>query len=452
MQWTEIVTTVVGGLAVAFLSWLVSRAWARRRVPVGINRHVTRSGYLRGVLRASLDERVDSLDLMWPNLKPARGDERLTRLQQAWADINSRGGTRVLIHNNGESLTAGAELLALGIEVRVAEPGKPEDVSYHHFAPADQFGVVINYRDRRGDRPSWLPGQTPAKVFRTHFDTEWEDAKTLESVLADEVLRGLRPSEGRGAIRARMRELAVRYRLGDKAERAVLTHIAFRHDAPVVFITGLPGAGKSRVRALLAERLSGLRFQVDEQSDYLYAFFDLLHKVMLMGGRGAGFTPHPGGAFQVDDERSLEPALEELVRRVCEHRGGSAVVLVEFARSDLAAALAKFGADVLANAHVVHVTADPMTRADRLSKRAEPPQLRISGREIVLRPSDNHSLPSAAASTLYSVDGLATLRKLPGLKGRVHEIDNDFDDPRGEQLNARIEGFIDHVVRPYRVA
>ncbi|GAA3041312.1 hypothetical protein Aglo01_30060 [Actinokineospora globicatena] len=128
MQWTEIIGSVIGGLVVALLSWFAARAWARRRtVPLGLNQYVPRRRYLSEVRRAAQCEDVHRLDAMLPNLRPAHGSETLRDLQNGWAAINERGRVRVVVQSSQDSLVAGAELLARGIEVRGADADRPED-------------------------------------------------------------------------------------------------------------------------------------------------------------------------------------------------------------------------------------------------------------------------------------------------------------------------------------
>ncbi|TDV41503.1 hypothetical protein [Actinophytocola oryzae] len=452
MNLAQLVLSVTSGVTVAVLVAFGRFMWARKRVPVGPSRHVNRRTYLRAIHRASTDEKVRHLCALVPNLTPAHDRDQLTRLQHAWQAIDGRGSVQILTREDQDCLIAGAELLGLGIEVRVNRTLNTDDLSLHIFS-GDSHLVVINHRDGSHDRPGQLVGLSPAQVFQSHFDNVWHTAAPLESVLAEEVLATLRPGDDAEAIAAQMRTVRTKYRLGAMAEEAVLRHVAFRHSAPVIFVTGLPGAGKSMVRRHLASKLTELRFQVDQLNDYLYAFRDFLHHAIDLGdGRGDGFTAHAGGAFQVRDEHDLEPALQALSRKVSAGRGRTPLSLVEFARSDLVAALQVFGDEVLSSAHVIHVHASEAARVLRLANRAQPPRVAINGQDVVIQPSDDHQLPSSAARSLYASDSFTQLRGLKEFAGRVHQIDNDTDDPGFARLDKALDTIIADIIRPYRPA
>ncbi|MET0136530.1 MAG: hypothetical protein ABW215_23325 [Kibdelosporangium sp.] len=451
MPWLQLVVSIISGVTVALLVAAGRSAWARRRVPVGPSRHVARRTYLRAILRASKDDQVQRLCALVPNLIPATGTE-LTQIQDAWQAINTRGNVRIVTRESVDPLTAGAELLSRGIEVRVGRTLNTDDLSFHTFS-GDTYSVVVNHRDGRHDRPSQLVGQSPVEVFQSHFDQVWESASPLESVLAEQVLGMLRPGDGPARIARQMQAVRAKYRLSPTAEESVLRHVAFRHWAPVVFVTGLPGAGKSVVRRHLAEKLVDLRFQVDQLTDYVYAFRDFLHHAInLDDGRGAGFTAHTGGAFHVRDERDLEPALQSLSRTVSRHRERTPLTLVEFARSDLVAALRVFGEEVLSSAHVIHVEASDAARTMRLTKRAQPPRVAIRGQGILVQPSDDHQLPTTAARSLYASEDFTRLRDLKEFEGRVHQIDNEADDAQFARIDEKLDAFIEDIIRPYKSA
>jgi dephospho-CoA kinase len=230
----------------------------------------------------------------------------------------------------------------------------------------------------------------------------------------------------------------------------VLRHLAFRHCAPVIFITGLPGAGKSLVRRRLAKKLSELRFQVDEHSDYVYAFEDFLYSLMRLGdGRGTGFFAEPSGAFRVECEENLQPALHALGKRVWQNRLCTSLTLVEFARSDIVSALQVFGDEVLSASQVIHVQAADAVRAARLSARGQPPRIQVINQSIQLIVSDDHRLPSMAAKALYVSDNIARLKAQKILDGRIHTIVND-NDVNCTHIDKGIDNFIENVVRPHK--
>ena len=62
-----------------------------------------------------------------------------------------------------------------------------------------------------------------------------------------------------------------------ECSEVVRLHLAFRCSSAVVFVVGLPGSGKSRVRKMLANRLIELGVQVNELTDYVYAYRDFVH-------------------------------------------------------------------------------------------------------------------------------------------------------------------------------
>ncbi|MER6664980.1 hypothetical protein ABT256_10545 [Amycolatopsis japonica] len=313
----------------------------------------------------------------------------LVEIQESWAQINGRRGVRVITRTEPASLTAGAELLAAGIEVRVSRALTADHLSYHLFSGSEHH-TVLNRRNGGKDRPERLDEISAAKVFRSHFDETWSESEPIESFLAGQLLAG--PDSG---LADRIREQRAAYQLPAKAEDAILRHLAFRHRAPVVFVTGLPGAGKSLVRRALAEELRRWRMQVDELNDYVYAFEEFLHALMLLGdGRGAGFSAQQGGAFQVEREDDLRPALHTLGHRVWENRRSNPITIVEFARADTIGALQVFGDKVLAASQIIHVRASDTKRSARLARRGEPPKISVTGQSISLEVSDEHRLPA----------------------------------------------------------
>ena len=449
MKWDQLLIPIASGIAVAAILAAARSLWRHKRMPTGMSRRVTRRNYLLKILAMSRDERVERLDAMVPNLIPGCGSPVVRDIQLAWAQINQRRGVRVLTREDQQSLTAGAELLSQGIEVRVARELNTGHISYHVFE-GDVPYVVLNQRGAVHDRPEKLEGASLSKVFRSNFERSGTSSVPLESLLAEQILGGLHPTNGGCNLVERVRETRAKYRLDARAEDAVLLHLAFRHSAPVVFVTGLPGAGKSLVRRRLTKKLSGLRFQVDEQCDYVYAFVDFLHSLMQLGdGRGMGFSAEAGGAFCVDHEERLQSALHALGNRVWQNRRGLPLTLVEFARSDVVAALRVFGDEVLQAAQVIHVRAPDAVRAARLATRGQPPQIHVADQSIRLLVSDEHRLPSGAADALYARDNVSMLLEQKNLAGRVHLIDNggeaDYD-----RIEAELDRFVSEVARPYR--
>ncbi|MFD1151366.1 hypothetical protein [Saccharothrix hoggarensis] len=450
MQWGQLAVSIASGVSVAGIVAAGRTLWTRRKVPRALSRKVSRRSYLSTVLRISQRPDVRRLDAFVPNLQSAGRTAVLHDIQSAWQRINTGLGVRIVTRESQECLKAGAELLSKGFDVKVANALNSDDLSYHVFTGGTHH-TVLNHRDGDRDRPNRLDGMSPAKVFLTHFEEVWAKSLPIESVLADQLLGAVRRHEDRAEIADRLRDLRVKYGLNPVAEEAVLRHTAFRHSAQVVFITGLPGAGKSLVRRRLAEKLTALRLHVDELTDYIYAFHDFMHRVMLLDGdRGHGFSADAGGAFRVSREENLGPALAALAQRVAQNRGETAVTLVEFARSDVVKALDVFGEAVLSSARVIHVRASTDVRSARLVSRAQAPRIQVAEPNITVTVSDDHRLPSIVANSLYVSDGFDRLRVYDRVAGRVHAIDNEVDDPSHTRLDEELTGFIEDIVRPYR--
>ncbi|CAL9346358.1 hypothetical protein SUDANB95_00373 [Actinosynnema sp. ALI-1.44] len=450
MPWSQLAASIASGVSVAAIVAVVRAAANRRKVPNALSRRVSRRHYLTAVLRLSRHEDVHRLDAFVPHLQPAGDNATLTEIQAAWQRINDKHGVRLVTRESQECLTAAAELLSRGIDVRVAPELNTHELSYHVFSGSIHH-TVLNHRDGSRDRPNRLEGISPAKVFQSHFEHVWDHSLPLEAVLAEQLLTGMRRRGDHAEITQQLLDLRAKYALGPAAEEAIVRHIAFRDVAPVVFVTGLPGAGKSAVRRRLAHKLTTLRFQVDELSDYIYAFHDFMHNVLkLDDDRGRGFVADGAGAFRVDSEENLRPALSALAQRVGQNHAKPSITLVEFARTDVAKALSAFGDAVLSSCQVIHVRASTQVRSTRLAARAQPPRVQITGPGITVTVSDDHRLPSLAAKSLYRADDYRRLRSHDSISGRVHAIDNDLDDPTWVAIDKELDNFIEGIIRPYR--
>lgn len=448
MNWSQLLAPVLSGVTVALIVAAVRSLWRRTRLPTGLSQRMTRRNYLAEMLSIAESDQVDRLDALVPNLLPANGSAVLAKIQASWSQINGRRGVRVITRPESTSLTGGAELLGAGLDVRVSRTLSSDHLSYHVFSGAEHH-TVLNRRTGGKDRPERLDEISAAKVFRSHFDEIWGKSEPIESVLVEQLLAGSDSGDAFPQLADRIRELRTTYQLSAEAEDAVLRHLAFRHRAPVIFVTGLPGAGKSLVRRAVAAELRRWRLQVDELSDYVYAFEDFLHALMLLGdGRGAGYSAQLGGAFQVEREEDLRPALHTLGHRVWENRRSSPITLVEFARADTMGALKEFGEEVLASSQIIHVRASDAVRATRLARRGEPPRISVTGQSINLAVSDEHRLPSNAADQLYARDDFALLKAQKSVAGRVHFIDNDLEGQA--HIDEQLTTFFEAVVRPYR--
>jgi len=422
-------------------------------VPTALARSVRRTSYLGVVLAESVRAGTTRLDVLAPRLAPARVAPLVRRIQDSWAAVVRRGVVRVVTLDSEECIEAGAELSAAGVEVRIArrELGS-ESLSYHLFG-AGQSGTstaIVNHHQDGLDRPGLVQGVVPVQPYRTHFSAMWHASSPLESVLAEKIIQRAGAVTDPRPVLRELKEISARLHLDPRCVDKLLPHLAFRHGCRVVLVVGLPGSGKSYVRRCLAAKLSALSIKSRGLTDYVFAYRDFLHEVTMLGpGPAAGFVPHAGGGFTAPDEAALAPALRALVQAARDSMDENEVTLVEFARADLIRALREFES-LRAGAQVIHVMASETLRADRLSRRAEPPESILNDESITLRLSDNHALPSTAARTLYHSDGIAQLRMSRQWGRRIFEIDNDLDDG-GARVDVALEEFVETVLRPYRV-
>jgi hypothetical protein len=448
MTWLlGLVATIIGGVTVATLIALAK--WTgRRRVPTALAQKVRRKTYMGAVLAESLQAGIVALDVLAPRLTPAVANPMLPDIQTAWKRINDRGQARVLTLETRDCLEGGLELLKDGIEVRVARRDLDSDsLSYHLFGtPRSTVTAIVNHHRDSTDQPVRLNGIGPTQVFSKHFETLWTVAAPLEAVIAEKVIEKARECRTPTAIWQALKETGLN--LAPCLER-VLWHLAFRNSCSVVFVLGLPGSGKSMARRILAERLETQRIQSRELTDYPYAFRDFLRgQIQLEPPRTGGFEPYPGGAFVVRDEAALRPALQALDAAVRDSVKESEVTIAEFARSADMAALDQFD-DIRSQCWVLYIQAPAQLRSARLSKRIEPPELSVKGRSVIVTPSDNHRLPSAAERSLYLSDDIEQLERSPRWRDRMLRIDNDLDDG-GAKIKAAIDDLMSKVVDPYR--
>ena len=444
------ILSVASGITVAAAVAAARQLWKRTRVPTALSRSVARRSYVSTIRELSDRTDVHSLDAFTPALTPARRQQAIGGLQESWSRIQKNGAVRVVTGTSQSSLTTAGELATLGIEVRILSGPDTEELSYHLFRGDRVSELVVNYRSGDKNYPVRLRGISPLKVFQTDFESTWAGSLPFESVMAQRILSQKNTRTSIEEIRQNIAENREQYHLSADAEEAILLHVAFRRSAPVIFVVGLPGAGKSLVRTRLAAKLAAVRLQVEEVSDYVYAFRDFVHGALLLdSSRGSGFTAEPGGAFQVDNEQSLRPALQALAQRVWDNRRATKITLVEFARSDTLSALREFGEDILRQSQILHVKAQEGTRDARIRARAQPPTIEISQLDITISVSDNHRLPSAAAHNVYDHDDLDKLINERSLQDSVFTIDNDTADSTFEIIDDALEKFISKVVKPY---
>jgi hypothetical protein len=451
MQWAQLVASVAGGVAVAAIVSAARAAWSRRRMPRALSQVVKRRQYLSEVHAIAREADVRRLDALVPNLMPAT-TPRLTSIQESWQEINKRERTRVVTREEEQCLIAATELLSRGIETRVWRKNISNDLSFHLFR-GTLHRTVLNLSEKGKDHPSRLCGQSVAAIFQAEFDRVWGEAVPVEAVLAEYVVNELRRDGGSSRLATHLHDLRDKYSLDATALEAVLRHVAFRHSAPVIFITGLPGSGKSTVRRLLSRKLEALRLQVTEETDYNYAFHDFLHGVMMLDGeRGKGFSASQGGAFRVDSEDLLKPALNDMALRISGRREQASIALVEFARSDIGPALKAFGREITSSAQLIYVQTSSDVRAERLCTRSQPPRISMTANDIRITLSDDHRLPLAVAESLYLADDFARVQASSDVGDRWHVLDNDLDDHAHARIEEKLNGFIEDIIRPYRTA
>jgi hypothetical protein len=448
----DVVTTVVSGVLVAMILALVRLTWSRSRVPTALSRVVRRKTYLGAVLSESKNDQVVALDVLAPRLAPATDSPRIANIQAAWKQINTRGQVRVLTLDAQECIEGGAELLADGLAVRVArrELGY-ESLSYHLFdrSPGPNPTAIVNHHLGTTDRPVRLSGVAPTEVLRDHFNRVWQAASPLEAVIAEKVSQLAGGSNEPAAILRALGQARSRLNINSYCVDRLLPHLAFRTTCPVIFVVGLPGAGKSHVRRSLMRQLSATTIKSCELTDYPFAYRDYLHGlIQLEPHRGAGFEPYLGGAFAVKDESALLPALRALAQAIRDSVSDFEVTLAEFARANLISSLGEFD-ELRFRCRLIYVHAPTPLREERLKRRAEPPESRITGDEVAIRLSDNHLLPLAAERSLYAVDDIDHLMDSPFWRERVYRIENDVDDGGGN-IEARLAEFVADVIDRYR--
>lgn len=450
MSWTaELLISVTAGVSVAAIVTAARAVWIRRRVPIALSQAVIRRHYVEQILALSTAETVTSLDALSPRFTPRGEDSQISSLQDAWAAINRRGRVRVVIGNADEAITGGAELVSKGIEVRISPSFSSENLSYHVFGGDKIASTVVNQQVHDKVQPALLDGVGPFDVFRHHFVTVWNTSTPLESVIAEQAILRAGSDADASIVCQALRDRSLLYRLDDKVRAAVAQHSAFRHSSSIIFIVGLPGSGKSFTRRRLAERLGALRIRTQELTDYVFAYRDFIHgSIKLAPPRGMGFEPDLAGAFKVSEENHLRPALSSLASRVLSSVGSQEVTLVEFARSDILAALQEFGEETVKRSQVIYVDAHEQLRQERLHRRERPPELAVSGAvTITVTVSDDHRLPSAAQKSIYGLDDITVLRSDLRWRGRVFTIVNDTD--HSPQFETALDEFIAQVTLPY---
>jgi hypothetical protein len=453
MSWqASLAVAIMSGVLVPVILAFGRGIWHFGPIPKALSRTVRRPRYLSAVLAGSNREDTVTLDVLAPRLLTANSSPMIKKIQVAWKRINDRGRVRVLTLDSDACIEGGAELLRDNIEVRVARRDiGTESLSFHLFetGPPVTASAIVNHHKKGIDQPILLQGEATTAVFRSHFETLWEKAQPLESVITERIISGTDGNHSLPMVLRSLSQAAIRLKLDPLCLEKLLPHLAFQHMCPILFIVGRPGAGKSFVRRRLAQQLQDLHIGSCSITDYVYAYRDHLHSLLkLEPSRTSGFKAFDGGAFIARDESILAPALRALALAVRDRAQNSEVTLVEFARSDLVGSLRVFDEADL-RSEVIYVRASEQLRSDRLRRRVDPPVTYISGDCVNVRLSDNHLLPSDAERSLYSVDGFQQLKAAPRWRDHVFEIDNTVDDD-GSRVDTQLREFIEYVTVRYR--
>ena len=151
------------------------------------------------------------------------------------------------------------------------------------------------------------------------------------------------------------------------------------------------------------------------------------------------------GQIQIQFSR----AVDTLAHQVWANQRSNVVTIVEFARSNISAALREFGDDVLSRAQIIYLEASPERRRARLQARATPPKLQVVANSVTIAVSDDHLLPSVAVDCLYNVDDYEALRHNRTLDGRIHRVVNNTDQTDDANSIKSLTAFVECVIAPY---
>ena len=291
--------------------------------------------------------------------------------------------------------------------------------SYHVFGGDQIASTVLNYQVDDRVQPALLDGVGPLDVFRHHFATTWEASTPLESVIAEQAIRRAGLDADAQAVSRALRDRSLLYRLDDRVRTTVTQHAAFRHSSSIIFVVGLPGSGKSFTRRHLAERLGSLRIQTQGTNRLrfrLSRFPSRFHQTRPAPVERVSSQPQAPSRCRRSITFGQHSALWP---HVC-YPAWPEVTLVEFARSDILAALQEFGEESIMRSQIVYVEAPTSLREERLRRRERPPELAVSGAvTIFVTVSDDHRLPSAAQRSIYGLDDIKVLRSDQRWHGRI---------------------------------
>ncbi|MFC5825882.1 hypothetical protein [Nonomuraea insulae] len=451
MGWEDYIVPVTSGILVTIILGSLRMAWTRRRrVPLALSRRVRRKTYLGAVLSESAKD-TQRLDVVSPRLAPAAESPTIAKIRAEWKRINERCGVRVVIFESDDSIRGGVELLNEGIAVRLAQRVfGMEHLSFHRFErePATASTAIVNHRNGRNDHPVILDGIGTQAL--SDFESLWGAAQPLEAFIAKKICDTITALEDPEAVREALKKIERQLDINLRDGITVLPHLAFGNSCRVVFILGLPGAGKSHVRRALTARLATMGIETEQLSDYSFIYGDFLRALVeLEPARGTGFKAHPGGAFEVSDIEALAPGLQALAKAVRVAAKEGKAVVIEFARPDLLSALREFD-DLRHMSRVIYVDAPAPLRAERRNRRIERPGVIVTDQTVCFKLTDNHLLPPDANEAIYAVDNIKDLESDSYWGRRVFRINNDVDDG-GAKIDARIDEFVKSIVDRYRV-
>lgn len=452
MAWpVEIVVSVISGIVLALIVGGAQAYRNRRQVPRARPRSIGRTDYLQEILTLSLEEGKNSLEVMAPRLSRAGTSHGyIGQLQDAWQAIANRGSVRIVTRHADSCLEGALELAGKGMQVRVSSKLDEDIPTFHVFGSGTPTATILNDSRSGRDRPVRLDGYAPSFVFHQYFQSLWASSDPLEAAVTAKILSMAGDDPSVEAVCEQLTAQQGRLGVPDDLLPKIITNLAFIHGCSIVFVVGLPGAGKSYTRARIAEKLREMRIPVAELTDYVYAYRDFLHASMrLDDSRGSGFEADERGAFRVSSEEHLQPALRSLAQQVWRSVNKHEVTLVEFARADILAALREFGENIFRRAHVIYVQAPSELREQRLHRREIPPVLQIDGLSVNITVSDDHRLPSTVGKALYGIDDVAELKKSKVWQDRFTYIDNDTDEGDWRRIDEQFDHFLRRVTKPY---
>ncbi len=139
-----------------------------------------------------------------------------------------------------------------------------------------------------------------------------------------------------------------------------------------IFITGLPGSGKSTAYRGIRQYVEGLNqsWHVLRINDY-----NILQAMCIADTERKKFRLTRHNGFDVKDFSVLDDALKEARTRIEYHKPSTTneLIVVEFARNDYSHAFKQFGNDILRDAHFLFIEAKKGVCLKRLKERVTEP-------------------------------------------------------------------------------